>query len=537
MEERMSSTQRVSSQGLARRLPGVAAMLALALLVQPAASAPKPRPISAPAPVRTGLENLERQVKDFTLPNGLKFIVVERHVAPVFSFETMVDAGSADDAIGTTGLAHMMEHMAFKGTPIVGTNDYKDEQTALDQEEAAWSALLNEQRRGIHADSTRLKTLTEAFANAQAASRRFVVSNQFSSVLEQAGAQNMNASTATDYTNYFYSLPSNQLELWALMEGSRLGHPVFREFYKERDVVYEERRMRSESSPFGRLLQEYVHAAYTAHPYGFGGIGFPSDLKTFSRTQGDQFFKSHYVAKAMTVAVVGDVAVPEVQTVAQKYFSDISDAAPAPPVDTVEPEQQAERRVILEEASQPIILMGWHIPAASDPHYAAYRALVDLLGGGDWARLNKTLVKEQKIATQIEAFSGYPGEKYPSMFNLIVVPSTGQDPEKVEQAIYAVMHEVMTNKPITAAELAGYKVRVKAQKIGTAENNATLAGALVQAQTLYGDWHQFFREQERVQSLTTADLSAAMEQSFRRNNRTVTMIVNPSPQAANEGGK
>jgi predicted Zn-dependent peptidase len=525
------------SHAVRRAVLAPCAVLIALLAISPAQAAKAKSAPAASSSIRTGLENLERQVREFKLANGLEFIVVERHVAPVFSFQTVVNAGSADDAVGTTGLAHMMEHMAFKGTPIVGTKDYPAEQASLDKEEAAWQALLAERRKGIHADSSRLKSLDKAFGDAQAASRQYVISNQFSKVLEQAGAQGMNASTATDFTNYFYSLPSNRLELWALMEGGRLAHPVFREFYKERDVVYEERRMSTESSPIGRLVQEFIYAAYVAHPYGFGGIGHPSDLKTFSRTQGDQFFRSHYVAKAMTVAVVGDVSMTQVQSLAQKYFSDISDAPPAPPVDTVEPEQHAERRVTLEESSQPLMLIGWHIPAVTDPSYAAYRALTDVLAGGDFARLNKVLVKEKKIVTQIQAFTGFPGEKYPSMFALFAVPASGQDPLKVEQAIMDVIHEAMTTKPITAEELAGYKVRVKAQKIAAAESNASLAGELAMAQTLYGDWHQFFREQERVQRLKPADLAAAMDRSFRNSNRTEAMIVNPKAQVASEGGK
>lgn len=528
---------RTSSRLSARTLPLVAiATLALGAFAPPAGAAAKPKKAVPAARVRTGLENLERQVHDFTLPNGLKFIVVERHEAPVFSFQTMVDAGSANDAVGTTGLAHMMEHMAFKGTPVVGTKDAKTEEAALVKEEAAWQALLTERRKGGRADTTRLKTLEKSFAEAQATARKDIVSNQFSSVLEQAGAQNMNASTANDFTNYFYSLPSNRLELWALMEGGRLAHPVFREFYKERDVVFEERRMRMDSSPLGRLVEEFTHAAFVAHPYGFGGIGHASDLRTFSREQGDEFFKRHYVAKAMAVGLVGDVTLTQAQAVATKYFSDLSDAPEPPPIDTVEPEQRAERRVVLEDQAQPLVLIGWHIPAGTDPTYPAYEALASLIGGGDWARLNKVLVKEKKVATQIQAFTGYPGQKYPNLFAVFVVPASGQDPAAVEQAVYDVMQEAMTTKPFTAEELEGYKVRVKAQKIALAESNASLAGALVQAQTFYDDWHEFFREQERVQALKVADVAAAMGQAIRKSNRTVGLIVNPK-QAANEGGR
>ena len=321
----------------------------------------------------------------------------------------------------------------------------------------------------------------------------------------------MNAETSDDVTRYFYSLPSNRLELWALMEGGRMTLArCFREFYKERDVVYEERRMGVESSPVGRLFMDFLNTAFVAHPYKTGVIGYPSDLKSFSRAQGDAFFRRNYVAKNMAVAVVGDVTVPELQALATKYFGGISDAPAPPPVDTQEPAHDAERRVILEDPAQPMIMIGWHIPAGNDPRYPAYEALASLLGGGDWARLNKALVKERKIAVQLQAFAGLPGQKYPNMLGLFIVPATGQDPLAVEQAAYGVMDSILATSPFLAAELEGYKVRVRAQNIARAERNSSLTDALARAQIIQGDWREFFREQERIQSLTVDDLMAAM---------------------------
>jgi predicted Zn-dependent peptidase len=355
-------------------------------------------------------------------------------------------------------------------------------------------------------------------------------------VLEQNGATGLNAFTADDITAYYYSLPSNRLELWALMEGGRMAKPVFREFYKERDVVYEERRMRYESSPLGRLFWEFITTAFVAHPYGFGGIGYPSDLRTFTRTDGEAFYNRHYVAKNMAVAVVGDVGLDEVRRVAQDYWSDVSDAPAPPPVDTQEPAQMAERRILLEDPAQSYIVIGWHIPAATDPAYPAYEAAASLMAGGDFARLNKLLVKEKKICTQIQMGAGFPGEKYPTLLVLFAVPAAGQDPLAVEAEIHKAVDEVMTSKPFTAEELEGYKVRLRAQKIAQVEGNSGLASALAQAQILKGDWREFFRDAERVQSLTVDALMSALRTSVRKTNRTVAMIVPPQTASA-EGGR
>ena len=514
------------------------AVLALLIAIAPAPAAGAAAKPAAPAPraVRTGLETLEKQVQEFVLPNGLRFLVVERHQAPVFSFFTVVNSGSANDQVGTTGIAHMMEHMAFKGTSLVGTSDYTKEKPLLDAEDRAWSALLDERRKAAKADSTKLRSLEKTFADAQTASHAYVVSNEFGRLIEQAGGQNLNAFTAEDLTAYFYSLPSNRLEMWASLFAGALIDPVFREFYKERDVVYEERRMRVESSPIGRLYYEFITTAFNAHPYGFGGIGYPSDLHAFSRPQGQEFFRRNYVAKNITIVVTGDVSVAEVKRLATRYFSALSDAPAPPPLDTVEPRQIAERRVLLEDKAQPFVFAGWHIPAASDPSYAAYKAAADLLGGGAYARLNKVLVKEKKIAVDTGMQTGTPGEKYPNLLLFYAVPASGTEAAAVEQEAYRVIDEAMTTKPFTAEELDGYKVRVRAAKIGTVEDNGRLAGELAQSQALYGGWREFFREQERVQSLRVEDLEAVLHEAIVKSNRTVALIQAPPAAAATEGG-
>lgn len=293
--------------------------------------------------------------------------------------------------------------------------------------------------------------------------------------------------------------------------------------------------MRYESSPFGRLLWEFWTNSFIAHPYGRTGIGYPSDLRSFSRTQGEEFYGKYYVGKNMTVGVVGDVTLADLKAYATKYFSDISGAPPPPPIVTVEPEQRAERRVILEDAAQPQIMIGWHIPAASDPSYRACVAAADLLGGGDYSRLHKALVKEKKIAVRVSAQTGFPGEKYPNVLLVLVVPAAGQDPRAVEQEVYRVIEETMGPKPFIQQELDGYKVRTRAQMVRAAQSNSGLASELAQAQTLYGDWREFFRGAQRVQALTLDDLGAAMKDAMRNDNRTVAMIVPPKTADAGEG--
>ena len=474
-----------------------------------------------------GLEKLESQVQEFQLENGLTFLLVNRPQAPVFSFQTVVNAGAANDALGTTGIAHMMEHMAFKGTELIGTTDVKAERRAMEEEEAAWKALLVERRKGARADSARLAALETAFEEAKEKAESYADKNAFGRLVEENGAQGLNAFTAADITAYQYSMPSNRLELWALLEGSRMAFPVFREFYTERDVVFEERRLRVESSPTGRLFNEFLHVAYIAHPYGIGGIGYASDLTSFTRTEGTEFYREHYVGPNMAVAVVGDVKLEDLRKQAEKYWADVP-AGPMPDgIDTVEPEQSSERRILQEDPSQPVIIVGWHIPAATDPDFRSYEALASCIGGGDYARLQKRLVKEKKIAVQAQAFAGLPGSKYPSMLGMFVVPAAGQDPLEVEKEIYALLDEIRTTAPITQEEVDGWKVRDRAQTIAACEDNADLALQLASYEMIFGDWRQFFRQAERAEAMTAEQVMSAMEKSLHSQNRTVGMIVNP----------
>ncbi len=270
-----------------------------------------------------GFKAVEKKVVEFTLKNGLKFIVLPRREAPVVSFVTYADVGSVDDPKGQTGMAHMFEHMAFKGTPTIGTKDYKKEKTALKKVDEAYAALQTERLKGEKANPERLKFLEEDFEKAQEQAAEYVERDEFSTVIERQGGVGLNAGTGADQTVYFYSLPSNKIELWFSLESDRFLNPVLREFYKERDVVMEERRLRIESQPIGKLVEEFLSVAYKAHAYGIMGIGHMSDLQNLTRAQGEEFFQKYYSPSSLTIAVVGDVDPEQVRRLARTYFGRI----------------------------------------------------------------------------------------------------------------------------------------------------------------------------------------------------------------------
>ncbi len=477
------------------------------------------------------LASYEKRTTVRRLDNGLTVVILERHEAPVFSYATVVNAGAAQEVPGITGLAHMFEHMAFKGSQRIGTTNYAEEKVALDKVEAAYKAYDTERRKTVGRDDAKVKELEKAWRDAMAAADKFVVPNEFSKIVDAAGGTGMNAFTAADETVYFFNMPSNQFELWAFLESERFFDPVFREFYKERDVVQEERRMRYESSPFGRLLLQFITASFVAHPYGSPGIGWPSDLTSFSATDAKNFFDKYYVPANIVIAIVGDVNPTEAMPVIEKYFGRLPKKPLPDPLRTVEPPQNAERTVVLRETAQPIYLEGYHRPAVTDPDDSVYDAISMLLSSGRTSRLYRSIVRDKKLAAQASGFNGFPGQKYPNLFVFIGVPTPQHTATELEDPIRAELERLKT-QDVTAEELQSVKTRVKAGLLRQLDSNSGMALQLATAQTLFGDWRELFRSVDKINAVTPADIRRVANNTFTAGNRTVGYIESNKPAAA-----
>ncbi len=263
------------------------------------------------------------------LTNGMKFIIVERHEVPVVSFHTYADVGSVDEEAGISGMAHMFEHMAFKGTSDIGTKDIEAEKKALAKVDEAYAALQEERRRRLRGlMQPASKSFKQAFEQAKEEAARYAESDEFTRIIEENGGVGLNAGTGFDSTAYYISFPSNKLELWFSLESARFLDPVLREFYKERDVVIEERRLRVDSQPVGKLIEEFLSVAYKAHPYGRNAIGWQSDLENMTREQARRFFEKYYTPPNLTAVIVGDVDPKEAIRLAELYFGRIPQGAP-----------------------------------------------------------------------------------------------------------------------------------------------------------------------------------------------------------------
>ena len=467
--------------------------------------------------------SFERRITVKKLPNGLTIVICERPEAPVFSFFTMVDAGSTQDPMRATGLAHMFEHMAFKGSDKIGTTNYAAEKPLLAKVEVAYSAYIAERDKEVGRDEAKLKQLEKAWKDAIAAADKYVKSNEFSKIIEQNGGEDVNASTNYDATNYEYSLPANRLELWAYLESDRFLHPVMREFYKERNVVIEERRLRTDSNPIGRLIEQFTAEAFAAHPYHRPTIGWMSDLNTFSATDAKKFFDEYYVPSNMVVAVAGDVKAAQALPILEKYFGHLPTRPHPDEATTTEPPQNSERKVVLKEKSQPLYLEGYHRPDYKSKDDAVYDAITDLMSEGRTSRLFRALVRDKKIAAFSAGFTGLPGNKYPHLFAFYAFPLPGHTPQEVGDAIHVEI-ERLKKEDISDDELKMIKTRTKANLIRGLAENTGLAQQLAFYQTRYGDWRELFRSVDRIDKVTKADIRRVANEIFVDTNRTVGVI-------------
>lgn len=467
------------------------------------------------------LAQFEEKTTTFALDNGLTFVVVERHEAPVVSFATYADVGSVNEPEGKTGIAHMFEHMAFKGTTTIGTQDIEEEMEALRRQEEIYLQLRREEAKGPKADSARIAALEKQFEEATNAAESHIQDGEFENILEREGVNNLNASTSRDATVYRYSLPANKIELFFALESDRFVNPVLREFYTERDVVMEERRG-SESNPIQRLLEEFITTAFKAHPYGNPTIGHMSDLRNLSRTDAQQFFETYYNASNLTIGIAGDVEPNRVKALAEKYFGRLPQGENPLPITTEEPEQLGERRVIVREQTQPVLLLGYHRGSMFSENDPVYEVLADVLTGGRTSRLYERLVEEEKML-QVQAVSSFPGSKYEHLFGIFGFPSRGVSPDSVEHVIFDEL-ESIKEEGVTQEELERAKTRSRDGLIGHLDSNLGLAIQFAEREAVAGDWRSIFRELEAIEAVTVEDVQRVAKETFTRSNRTVAMI-------------
>jgi predicted Zn-dependent peptidase len=468
-------------------------------------------------------EGIKKQVKTQVLPNGMKFIVLERHDVPVVSFHVYADVGSANESYGITGISHILEHMAFKGTTTIGTKDFAAESKVLEQLDEAYAQLKAEEAK-VSPGQTKVADLKAKFDDLEKRAKEFVVNNEYFDMMMRQGDAGVNAYTSNDATQYINYLPANRVEFWMAMTSDRFLNPVFREFYKERDVIMEERRLGLETQPTGKLLEDFMAVAYKAHPYHHDVVGHMSDLQSIRRQDVIDYFKKFYCPSNLTVGIVGDVKADEVFKLADLYFSRIPSGSRPEPVRTKEPEQWGERHVTVVAKSQPYLVIGYHMPDAKSKDSPALEALANIIGRGRSSRLYESLVKQKKVAIQTSCMSGFPGDKFPSLIFFFALSAQGKTSAECQAAIEEEIERIK-KESVSEDELTKFKRTTVKSLIAQMRSNTQMAAMLTYGDVVLGNTDEVFNQVEKVRAITAEDIRRVANQYLVKTNRTIGEII------------
>lgn len=479
--------------------------------------------LTTPAPAARNF-SIQGRVHQFTLKNGLTVLLMPRRTSPTISVAMSFRTGAVDEASGTTGAAHLLEHMLFKGTRTIGTRDYRSEKKLLDRIDAIALDLDRLRRLGSAGDAAAEKRLAQKLAHLQEQAGALIIRNEFDAIYTRNGAEGLNAGTGYDMTTYTVSLPANRLELWMRLESDRFAHPVFREFYAERDVVIEELRQSYESRPERLLSTQLLSAAFQAHPYGRPIIGWKSDIQFLPRSVCQEFFAARYSLANAVAAVVGDIDIRETQALFERYFAGIPARTAYPPHITKEPRQLGERRIQVRHPSEPQVMIAFHKPCQPSREDTVFDLVEALLSYGRTSRLYKALIARGKMASEFDVANGYPGNRFPNLFYIRTVPLTGVSCAAVERAVYAEIKR-LGREPIPPDELAKVKKQFRADFIRSLDSNQGLSHMLAYYHTVSGDWRYLEKNLDAIDSVTVQEIQSALNRYMVPENRTVATLV------------
>jgi len=452
----------------------------------------------------------------------MTFLVLPRRQAPTVSLVVHYPVGSVNEHLGNTGIAHVLEHMLFKGSREIGTTDHALEAALLAAADATRDSLIAELARPVP-DTSRIRHLTAAADSLEDRAEAYAVPNEYDRILSSAGARGLNATTSHEATRYFVELPANRLELWFVLESDRMRNPVFRGLGTELDVVGEERRTRLETSPGGILETALLATAFQVHPYGVPVIGHASDLEHLTRRQVTDYFRDHYGARNAVVAVVGDVDPEQVAEWADLYFGSVPAGRPIPPVLAREPEQTGERRITVELDAEPRLMIAWRAVSGLHEDAPALSMLAALLTAGRTTRLYRRLIARDRSAIHVAAYLG-PGFAHPGLFTVATVPRSPHMPLELESAIYQEINKIK-DMPPDSADLVRIKNQIRAGEFRRLSSNLELALQIAESEAGLGDWREVFRLSRRLLRVTPADVQRVAAKYLNASTRTVATMV------------
>ncbi|MEW6746154.1 MAG: pitrilysin family protein [Planctomycetota bacterium] len=465
--------------------------------------------------------NLENLVKEHTLDNGLKLLIVERHEVPRVVCHIYYKVGSVYERPGITGISHFHEHMMFKGTRMMGVSDFAKDDALNQRIDAVMDELYQEKYRKRDGDKGKIAALEAEAERLLKEEKQYIIKDDLWELYMKNGGTGLNASTGEEATGYYVTLPSNKVELQMMLESDRMLHPYFREFYSEKEVVREERRL-GENRP-GYFFREQLNASfYAASPYSWSVVGWDADLQKVTKQDMIDYNRKYYVPNNAVAVYVGDVNPAEIIALAQRYFGRIPRAQDPEPVRTTEPKQYCEKRLYGEADTSPSVTIMYHIPAEGHPDSEVFRVIADLMNGRT-GRLYKKLVKELDIAIDAGSF-GRP-MAYAGQFSFNGEPKEADErtPEEVEQALYLEI-ERLKAEPVPDYELQKVKNQAEARFIRGLRSTMGMASRLGRAELGLG-WRDIRRSLERMKKVNADDILRVASEYFTKDNRTVGILV------------
>jgi predicted Zn-dependent peptidase len=467
---------------------------------------------------------LKDNVVHKTMPNGINVLMLNRGYAPTLALLISFRVGSSDESYKTIGVAHMLEHMLFKGTDKIGTTDYQKEKIVLDKIEEVGERLNI--LRLKDPESKEAEELQASLNKLQEEHRKFVVSSPYSKIYAENGGVGFNASTSKDMTVYYLELPSSKLEIWAELESERLRNPVFREFYIEKGAVLEERLNRYESDGEGSLFEQFTANAFIAHPYRHPTIGWKSNIESFSIKDVQEFYKKNYTPSRMTITVVGKQNPEETYKTLIKYFGTMTGSDDSSDTVIAEPEQKGERRFDLYFESNPSLVIGWHKPSFPSRTDYIFDFIEDLLTEGKTSRLYKSLVIDKGLAASVYAWNGFPGSRYDNLFLIGAMPKAPASPDELEKAIYKEIEKLALD--VSEEDIKNVINRKESSFIFQMDNNMGIARILSYYQTNFEDWKYTINYLNILKSITPGDIKEAIKEYLQQENRTVGILRDSS---------
>ena len=456
------------------------------------------------------------------LSNGINVVLLHRGFFPTITLITSFKVGSVDESYKTIGMAHMLEHMLFKGTDRIGTKDFKKEKKILSKITKTGENL--DKLRLINPTDKKIPILEQKLKDLQRDQRKYTISSPYDKIYTAKGGVGFNASTSKDITSYIIELPSSKIELWASTESERLRKPVMREFYLERSTVLEERLMRYESKGISNLIEKFIAVAFIAHPYRHPIIGWMSNIEHFSMNSVKKFYKTNYIPSRMTITVVGWQNTDKTLKLLEKYFGNLKPGDDPPEIVIKEPKQKGERRININFKSNPYLIIGWHKPTfPSRDNYIA-DMISGILSYGKSSRLYKILLLEKQIVASVDSWNGFPGERYDNLFIITATPKHPYTTEDVEKAIHEEIERLKID--LKEEELKRVLNRLEASLIFDLDSNKGVAKQLNYFQTNYGDWKYLTKYLDNLKKINTEDIKKFISRYFTKENRTVGILIN-----------